>query len=672
MQRSDDPLAFPSDREDTPGADAVVDDYLLNFAPSTAGRRARPDEGWDFDPVAPRPAAESSLRLALGSLGVVFGDIGTSPLYAFKACFFGDHAVAPSQGNILGVLSLIFWSLTLVVSVKYVTFIMRADYKGDGGIFALLYKLRQTGVRMAGDGLTRLVFFTLLGAALFFADGMITPAISVLSAVEGLEVVTHVAGFLVLPLTVAILAGLFYLQRRGSGGIGRLFGPVMAVWFMAIGLFGLAQIAAQPVVLLAVNPAYAVGFFVQNGLAGLAVLGAVTLCITGCEALYADMGHFGARPIRISWYVLVFPALVLNYFGQGAGLLTSRAILANPFYGIVPPGLLLPVVLLATMATICASQAMISGVFSLVRQAVSMGYFPHLPILQTSRTISGQVYIPAVNTAMMTASIGLVLLFRDSVNLAGAYGIAVTGTMAITTGIFFFVLMRAWGWSERRAAAVVTAFLVVDGLFFGANLMKFFDGGWLILLASAFFLVCMLASGAHHKAAWDGMFSRSAGPWEPFLAQVEALAPPRLPGTAVFLSRSAQAVPRTLARFLGEHQVLHERVVVVAVAHSAELGAPEASQLRVASLGLGISLVSAAYGVVEDLDLPRLLAAAAQRGLPLSGELVYCLDSRPARPWRTGLFQALSELLSRWARREPAAVWPTFGVPENKVMEVRA
>lgn len=659
---------------DAPGDDGMVGDFLTHYGRGgrSFGSAACAKDHIDHELFEPVPAGPGmNLHLALGALGVVFGDIGTSPLYAFKACFFGDHAVAPNQTNVFGVLSMIFWSLALVVSLKYVTFIMRADYKGEGGIFALLHLLRQGGGRLPRHTVSSLVFFTLLGAALFFADGMITPAISVLSAVEGLEVATHVAGVLVLPLTIAILGGLFYLQRRGSGVIGRLFGPVMVAWFLVIGLCGLAQVAANPSVLLALSPTYAIGFFVENGLAGLAVLGAVVLCITGCEALYADMGHFGAKPIRISWYVLVLPALVLNYFGKGAGLLANRAIMGNPFYGIVPHGLLLPVVLLATLATICASQAMISGVFSLVRQAVALGYLPRLHILQTSRAVSGQVYIPAINTAMMCASIALVLLFRESVNLAGAYGIAVTGTMAITTGIFFFVLMHNWGWSEGNAAVIVTGFLVLDLLFFGANLMKFFDGGWIILLASAIFMACMMACESFQKALWGGIFSKTIRPQDPFLAHLAAIAPPRVPGTAVFLARSDNGIPVTLMRFFNQHQVLHEQVLVLAVTRSTEPSVPEEQRLTVRPLGRGIHQLSARYGFMETPCLPELLEAAAMRGLPPIHDPVYFLDRKHLAFGGWSLANFLGSLLAPVLFRDAETAWPSFGVPRSRVMEVR-
>ncbi len=423
--------------------------------------------------------------LALGALGVVYGDIGTSPLYTIKECFHGIHAVEPNQSNILGVLSLVAWSLTIVVSLKYITFMMRADNRGEGGIFALLALVLPVVAAKSKHLRGVVVFSALLGAALLYGDGFITPAITVLSAVEGLEVATSAAQPFVVPLTCLILFLLFLVQRLGTAGIGRVFGPIMMVWFFTIAALGINQIIENPHVLLALNPVYAYHFFAANHLHGLVVLGSVVLCITGGEALYADMGHFGRSPIRLSWFVLVFPSLLLNYFGQGALLLHSPELAPNPFYGVVPRFMLYPMVGLSTVASVIASQSMISGAFSLTRQAVQLGYCPRVTIVHTSRTTEGQIYVPEVNWIMMVVCIGLVLVFRASSGLAGAYGVAVTANMGITSVVYFFVATRTWGWSLRRTVPLVGLFLVFDCTYFGSNLLKFFDGGWFPLAVAA-------------------------------------------------------------------------------------------------------------------------------------------------------------------------------------------
>src|SRR5215468_1514887 len=428
-------------------------------------------------------------RLAIAALGIVFGDIGTSPLYAMRECF-GEHGVTPTAENVLGVLSLMLWSLTLVVAVKYLGFIMRADNQGEGGIFALLALIPRAESSWEMRQRTAVVLLALFGAALLYGDGVITPAISVLSAVEGLSVATSAAEPLVVPVTCIILGMLFLVQRRGTARIGGIFGPVMLIWFVFIALAGLLQIAQSPGVLAAVNPWYAVRFFRENGFRGFEVLGAAVLAITGGEALYADMGHFGRRPIRLSWWSIVFPALLLNYCGQGALLLHDTGARANPFYALVPRLILVPAVVLATVATIIASQALISGAFSLTRQAVQLGYVPRLNIVHTSRESEGQIYLPAVNQFLSVACIALVLGFEHSSRLAAAYGIAVTGTMLITSLVFFFITVHAWRWPLWKAMSVTLLFLAIDIPYFIANLIKFVQGGWFPILVAIVVYAC--------------------------------------------------------------------------------------------------------------------------------------------------------------------------------------
>jgi len=669
MTAKHDPYSIQSVGADPKGRNPVVGGFLQEFGI----RRLNPIK---TDPLSMvRDHADHaheglSPALALGALGVVFGDIGTSPLYAIKACFHGHNALAPNEANILGVLSLVFWSLVLVVSLKYVLFIMRADHKGEGGLFALFNLLRQGGGHFSPKTMNAIVFFTLAGAALFFGDGMITPAISVLSAIEGLGVATDVAAPAVLPVTAAILFWLFYIQRRGTGGIGRLFGPVMAVWFVCIALLGLGQIVKAPYVLSALSPHHALDLLGRHGLAGLGVLGSVVLCITGCEALYADMGHFGPRPIRASWFSVVFPALTLNYFGQGAGLLTDPTILPNPFYGIVPDLLLYPMVCLAAMATICASQAMITGVFSLARQAVLLDYLPRLRILHTSISMSGQIYIPAINTIMMCASIALVLIFRESANLAGAFGLAVTGTMAITSGLYFFVITRNWKWPVGLAVALVSAFLVLDLLFFGTNLLKIVSGGWFVLLSATAAMLCMLACKNHQSTYWQTVLSRSGEPLDVFTARLKAAPLPRVPGTAVFLCCSAAAAPRSLSRFMETHGALHERVLLLTLRRISEAVVEDSPRFAVRHLGNGVHQIIARYGFMEHPNVPTLLGEAELHGIPHDEHPVYCLGQEPGLSGQKSLWISLLDALAEVLFRNAPPAFSYFGIPAGRVLAV--
>ncbi|MCE5244043.1 MAG: KUP/HAK/KT family potassium transporter, partial [Desulfobacteraceae bacterium] len=453
-----------------------------------------PPNGHNGAADAPAPVSPhtKTLAMALAALGVVFGDIGTSPLYSVKECFHGIHAIAVTEGNILGVLSLVFWSLTMVVTVKYVTFIMKADNKGEGGIYALLALIPIRDEVMSGRLRAAVVVAGIIGAALLYGDGIITPAISVLSAIEGLEVATKAAAPFVLPLTCAILLSLFLVQRNGTAGIGRVFGPVMVTWFLTIAALGVFEILEKPHILRALNPVYAYDFFAFNKLHGMVVLGSVVLCLTGGEALYADLGHFGARPIRLSWFFLACPALLLNYFGQGGLLLDQPELAFNPFYGLVPKPLLYPMVILSTVATVIASQSMITGVFSLTQQAVQLGYFPRVRIVHTSSETQGQIYVPQMNYALMIACIGLVLAFRESGALAGAYGIAVTATMGTTSILYFFVITRTWKWPLWKAVPLVSVFMIFDLAYFGANLFKVVDGGWVALTVAAVVATAMI------------------------------------------------------------------------------------------------------------------------------------------------------------------------------------
>jgi KUP system potassium uptake protein len=605
----------------------------------------------------------------LGAIGVVYGDIGTSPLYALKECFSPEspHHIAATPENVLGVLSLVFWSLVMVIVVKYLTFIMRADNEGAGGILALL-ALVPAKSELAGRGF--LLMMALFGTALLYGDGVITPAISVLSAIEGLEIAMPHMEPAVLPLTTLVLLALFLVQKRGTGGIGRVFGPVTLVWFLTIAVLGARQVIASPHVLLALNPYHAVTFFLRNGGKGFLVLGSVFLVVTGGEALYADMGHFGRGPIRASWYSVVFPALLLNYFGQGSLLLSNPAAATNPFYSLVPTWALYPVVAIATCATVVASQALISGAFSLTQQAVQLGFFPRVTIVHTSEKTEGQIYIPEVNYGLLIACIGCVLFFKTSTALASAYGIAVTGTMGITTIVYYFVVTRAWGWPSWKAAPLVALFLVFDLAFFGANAAKFFDGGW-FPLAMAVVIFTVMTTWKRGRRDLSEVIRGAILPLEGLLADVEATNPHRVRGTAVFMASSPAGTPPILLHHFKHNQVLHEQVVLLTVESVRVPEVPPDGRLTVVPKGSGFFHVTARYGVMEHPNVPRALRQCEAHGLKVDlARTSYYLGRETLLPtgrskmwrWRKALFA----FISRNAR--PATAY--FGLPPNRVVEL--
>jgi KUP system potassium uptake protein len=621
---------------------------------------------------------EGSLRtLALGALGVVYGDIGTSPLYALRECFIGPHAVGISHANILGVLSLIFWSLMMVISVKYLTFVMRADNQGEGGILALL-ALSKAGVadRSAPLGHYSLLLLGLFGAALLYADGMITPAISVLSAVEGLGVATSAFEPFILPITVVILVALFAVQHRGTAGIAKVFGPVMLLWFGVLGVIGLARIFLQHgdhvSVLSAVNPLHALDFLAAEGAAGFLVLGSVVLVITGGEALYADMGHFGARPIRIAWYAVVLPGLLLNYFGQGVLLLERGAAVKNPFYELVPSWGLYPLVALSTGATIIASQALISGAYSLTQQAVQLGFVPRFTIVHTSEQAHGQIYIPQINHVLMVLCVLLVLGFQGSSALAGAYGMAVTGTMAITTLLFYAVARERWGWSRFASGSVVALFLAFDLAFLGANIVKFFDGGWFPLLVGAVIFTVM-TTWKRGRAELGRLMRLGSLPLDLFLADLETQQPHRVPGTAVFMTSDTQGVPNVLLHHFKHNKVLHQRVILLSILNERRPEVPASERIEVAPLEHGFFRLIARFGFMEKPSIELVLRCAASQGLAievatttffLGRETLLATGRSGMATWRKKLFSVLS-------RNAPSAV-QYFGIPPNRVIELGA
>jgi KUP system potassium uptake protein len=618
---------------------------------------------------APSPDPRRTLVLSFGALGIVYGDIGTSPLYALRECFFGDYAVPPTPDNIIGVLSLIFWSLLFVISLKYLVFILRADNRGEGGILALMALIRpERGAAQARRRI--LVAMGLFGAALLYGDGMITPAISVLSAVEGLHVATSFFDPYVIPITTGILAALFFLQRRGTAGVGALFAPVSLAWFVVLAVLGAAQIVAEPHVLTALDPTRAILFFVRNGVHGFLVLGAVFLVVTGGEALYADMGHFGRPPIRLAWFALVLPALLLNYFGQGALLLTNPEAAHNPFFRMAPDWALYPMVCLATAATIIASQAVISGAFSLTRQAVQLGYAPRLRIDHTSSEEIGQIYIPFVNWVLMIATICLVLGFGSSGRLAAAYGVAVTTTMGITTVLFYFVARELWKWRWWTASLLALGFFVVDLAFFGANIIKIEHGGWFPLVIAAAVFTLMTSWKQGRRILYQRLSTAELSV-EVFLADLTDHPVLRVPGTSVFMTAKPEGVPRTLLHNLKHNKVLHERVVLL-TALSVEIPRVGASErLEVETLGQGFYRIIARFGFMETSNIPRVLRLVAAHGLQFDlMDTTFFLGRENLIPtkkpgmalWREWLFATMS--------RNALAATAFFGIPPNRVIEV--
>ena len=607
--------------------------------------------------------------LSLAALGVVYGDIGTSPLYALKEVFGSTHHPVPiTPDNILGILSLIFWSLMIVVSLKYVSFIMRADNKGEGGIMALM-ALALRPMPAASAQRKVIVLLGLFGAALFYGDGVITPAISVLSAVEGLEVATPALKPYVLPISLAILIGLFVVQRRGTAAVGTLFGPIMVLWFVTLAVLGILSMAQNPGVLLALNPLYALRFFETHALLGFFALGAVVLALTGAEALYADMGHFGGKPIQWAWFGLVLPALLLNYFGQGALLMREPQAIENPFYLMAPDWLLYPMVVLATLATVIASQAVISGAFSITQQAIQLGFSPRMEISHTSGEQIGQIYLPGINWTLLLAVIALVIGFGSSSNLAAAYGIAVTGTMLITDLLAFVVTRYVWGWPFWRAFCGALPFVFIDLAFFSANTVKIADGGWFPLLFGL--LVYLLLST--WKRGRDLLSSRLAADemdLQSFAASIDNSIP-RVPGTAVFLTANPDNVPHAMLHSLKHYKALHQRLVLVSVNILDLPYFTEASRVTVHRLNDQFWQVQAFYGFMEQPNIPEALEECVADGLALEPmDTSFFLGRETLIPrlgsemplWREKIFIAMF--------RNAGSAASFFGLPANRVVEL--
>ena len=608
----------------------------------------------------------------IAALGVVYGDIGTSPLYALKECFDPFYGIPFNAENIYGLLSLVFWALTLVVTVKYLIFILRADNKGEGGIMALLALVLPTFKDEKKKHLQTIITFSgIIGAALLYGDGVITPAISVLSAVEGLEIATPAFKPIVVPLTAMILFFLFSIQKKGTASVAAVFGPLTLVWFMTIALTGIPPILSHPEILYAVNPLYGFKFLLNHSPNSFFVLGAVVLCITGAEALYADMGHFGKKPIRYGWFAVVFPALIINYFGQGALILArGEEVLKNPFYNLVSGFALYPLVMIATVATIIASQALISGAYSLTQQALQLGYLPRIAITHTSRSTEGQIYVPRINTLLMIACILLVFLFKDSSSLAGAYGVAVTGTMLVTSVLFYFVTRNLWGWGLIPSIALTGLFISVDFAFFASSVTKIYKGGWIPLFI-AFSIFILMTTWKRGRIVLSNSLKELAVPLDDFLKEVAAKKPYRIRGTAVFMTLTRDIAPSVLLHHFKHNQVLHECVILLSVMTENEPEVEATRRVRVTGLSEGFYKVTAKYGYMENPDISETLALCEGAGLKIDyshisfylGRETFLTNGFSGMPhWRKKLFV----LLSRNAR--PASEF--FSIPPDQVIEI--
>lgn len=607
--------------------------------------------------------------LALAALGVVYGDIGTSPLYTMKEVFAGNHPIPLTPDNVLGILSLIVWSLIIIVSIKYVVFIMRADNRGEGGIMALIAlalhdakgnRRRERAIMIAG----------LLGAGMFYGDGMVTPAISVLSALEGLDVATPAFRPYVIPITLSVLFALFYTQRRGTASVGALFGPVMLLWFTALGILGLLGIVHNPTVFKALNPAFGLVFLIENRALAIVAMGAVVLAVTGAEALYADMGHFGSRPIRQAWFGFVLPALILNYFGQGALLLSNPGAVDNPFYRLAPEWMLYPLVGLATLATVIASQAVISGAFSVTRQAMQLGFVPRLAVRYTSEKEQGQVYLPGVNWGLFIAVVILVLGFRSTNNLAAAYGIAVTGDMVITSVLATFVAAKSWGWGWEKSIALFTAFLVVEITFLFANILKIPDGGW-FPLAAGFLVFLLMSTWKRGVQLLNKRTSGEAIDLETFIDALLISMPTRVPGTAIFMASSNDRVPNSMLHNLMHNKVLHERVLIVSVVVFDVPYVPEIDRVEICKLKGDFYRLTVQYGFKDEPDIPQAMRLCAAQGLDIDMmESSFFLGRATLIPKVGSGMPLWQEKLYIFMYRNASSATGFYKIPSNRVVEL--
>ena len=620
-------------------------------------------------PHEPRGRRHSA-ALALLALGVVYGDIGTSPLYAMRECFGGAHAVSPTHDHVLGVLSLIFWALIIIVSIKYLVFVLRADNHGEGGILALT--ALATPIKPTGRSeRSWLIYLGIFGAALLYGDGVITPSISVLGAVEGLSVATPGLQPYVVPISIMILIALFWFQSRGTAGVGKVFGPIMLLWFAVLAILGVAQIIEYPAVFAAVNPVHAIRFFGDTGAAGYLVMGSVFLVVTGGEALYADMGHFGTRPIRFDWFTIVLPSLLLNYFGQGALLLEHPEAATNPFFLLAPTWAIYPLIVLAVAAAAIAAQAVISGAYSLTMQAVQLGFSPRIRIDHTSHQAFGQIYIGGINWLLMVGCILTVLSFGTSSDMAAAYGVAVTTTMVITTLLFYVVAHERWGWPAWQAGLLTAIFLVIDGAFFGANIIKVGQGGWFpLVIAGAIFT--LMITWKRGRSILSERIQNEAQPLDHFLKALESMKIARVPGTAIFMSGTASKAPPALMHNIEHNKVLHQLVIFVTVKTEQVPHVDDDKRLMIEHFGEGMYRAKIHYGFMEEPNIPNVLEAAAGRQLPridphdityfLGRETIISTSRKGMARWREKLFGLMA--------RNATTATAYFGIPPGRVVEL--
>ena len=618
------------------------------------------------------PTGKRLAFLTLTALGVVYGDIGTSPLYALKECFKAEYGLVPTANNVYGVLSLIVWALILIVAIKYIVFILRADNNGEGGILALLALIfqeeREDG--MSKPKLALYITLGLFGAALLYGDGIITPAISVLGAMEGLQVGAPAFERFVVPATLVILFVLFLFQKHGTAKVGVVFGPVMMAWFVTLAVLGVAEIRHAPRIFAAVNPIYAVRFFASNGMHAFILLGAVVLAVTGAEALYADMGHFGRKPIRTAWFWLVLPALLLNYFGQGALILRDPTASANPFYNLAPDWFFVPLLVLATLAAVVASQALISGAFSITQQCVQLGYSPRVTIIHTSKTEAGQIYIPEVNWLLMVGCLAVVVYFGSVSKLGAAYGIAVTGTMAITTILFHEIARSRWNWSPLKAGALSGAFLLIDLAFLGANLIKIEHGGW-VPLALGLIIYTLMTTWKRGRVLLRNILVTRSLPIADFVQSLEHGGPVRVKGTAIFMTSEWEGTPVVLLHHLKHNKVLHEKVILLSVVSRQVPEVPSAERITMEPLAHGLYRVKAAYGFMETPNVEDIRARLGEAGIKtkrmdttyyLGREQIIATDSRGMSRWRKQIFAIMA--------RNSRSATQYFGIPPNRVVEL--
>lgn len=606
--------------------------------------------------------------LALLAIGIVYGDIGTSPLYALRECFYGPHSVAANHDNIFGILSLIFWSLILIISVKYLLIILRADYKGEGGILALMEFVlpKKKGIKLA-------VVSTLgiFGAALLYGDGIITPAISVLSAVEGLEIATPFFNDFIIPITIVILLVLFLFQKKGTSLVGAVFGPITVIWFLTLAALGVSVILRKPEIIMALNPYYGVNFFILHGTHGFVVLGVVFLAVTGGEALYADIGHFGKAPIRLAWFAFILPCLVLNYLGQGALLLENPSFVSNPFYMMAPSWALYPLVILAMMATIIASQAIISGAFSLTFQAVQLGYLPRFVVKHTSETAQGQIYLPQINTLLMVGTILVVLGFRTSSNLASAYGLAVTMTMTITSMLAFIAMHKIWKWGLTLSIIVTTLFLIVDVSFLASNLTKVLSGGWFPLMVGMIGLLVML-TWKKGRQVLASQFLKITNPLNSVISDFESNKYPKVPGTAIYMTGNPSVAPLTLIQNLNHNKIFHEQILVLSIIIHQVPYIEAENRIDLEKMTDGFYLLKGNFGFMEQIDIPILMDAVKESGIidinleetsyVLGRETLIADSEIGLNVWQDRIFIFMS--------KNSQSATKYFNLPEERVFEI--